>query len=223
MTTIQRAHSHTDTTAALGLVGAVGVGFFMAAFAAMHAIQQDLSPIEYFGSDYAYGRGGWVMSLGILAAAVGTVAVALGLRRSLAPVKRRGLGVVLLMVAGVGFAGSALFTTDPPLEDGETGYTTEGSLHDLAGIVCFVGLIIGAIVLARVFRRDARWSPWAQVTRLVAWISLVLLVAIVVASEISPPGTGGITGLIQRLFFAIALSWLVLVGWRVHRLGSSPA
>jgi len=222
MTTIERAHSATDTTTILGLVGVVGIACFAAAFAAMHAIQPDLSPIEYFGSDYAYGRGGWVMRLGILTAAAGTVALAFGLRQSLAPVKRRDLGVTLLMVAGAGFVGSGLFVTDPPKEDGTTGYTTEGALHDLAGIVLLLSLIAGAFVLSRVFTRDPRWQRWARPTRLFAWIVVVGVVVEVVAGGISPPGTGGVAGLIQRVLFAIVLTWLALLSWHVHRLGASP-
>jgi hypothetical protein len=214
--TTQHATEAPARATTLGFVGIVGVAAFAAAFAAMHVIQSDLNPIQNFGSDYAFGRGGWLMRLGFIAAGIGTLSLALGLRRSVAAVKRRGLGVVLLGLAGVGFIGSGLFNADPPLADGTTGYTTEGSLHDLTGILLFISVIVAGFVLARVFARDPQWQAAVSTTRIFAWLALAGLVATITSSEMSDPGTG-ITGLVQRIFVATILGWLVSLGWRLRR------
>jgi hypothetical membrane protein len=216
--TTQQATQTPARAAALGMVGIVGVAAFAAAFAAMHVIQSDLNPIQNFGSDYAFGRGGWLMRLGFVAAGIGTLLITIGLRRSVAAVKRRGLGVVLLGLAGIGFIGSGLFNADPPLADGTTGYTTEGSLHDVAGFLLFLTIIAAGSVLARVFARDPQWHAAMSTTRAFAWLAVVGLVATITASEISDPGTG-ITGLVQRIFVATIVGWLLFLGWRLRRVG----
>jgi len=131
MTNIDISNHLGGSTKTLGTIGITGVVTFAVVFAAMHAVQPDLDPVERFGSAYANGKAGWLMQVGIVAA--GALAVAVGLRRSLEPGKRKYLGIWLLLIVAIGFA-----------------------------------------------------------------------------------------GLSQRLFFAIALAWLALLGLNVRRLGSAP-
>ena len=221
MTTNHDTDYRSHTTRLFGVGGVAGFVSFAAAFAAMHFIQPDLNPIENFGSDYAFGRGGWVMRLGFVMAGVGALLLTLGLRRSLAAEKRRGISTVLMGLAGVGFVGSGLFNADPPLEDGTTGYTTEGSLHDLTGMILFISLIVVSFVLVGVFGRDRRWHTLARTARTFAWLSLIGLVATITSAEMTTPGSGGITGLVQRVFVGTFLTWLIILGWRVYRLADA--
>lgn len=217
----QRNRLTTRQLGLAGVTGVTGVVSFAVAFGAMHFIQPDLDPIESWGSHYAFGRGGWVMRLGFILAGMGTLSLTLGLRKSMAAGKRKGLSTVLMGLVGVGFVGSGLFNADPILEDGTTAYTTEGSLHVLAGMILFISLIVASFVLVGVFARDPRWHPSARTARAFAWSTLIGLVATITASEVTVPGSGGITGLVQRVFVATVLTWLVILGWRVHRLADA--
>jgi hypothetical protein len=164
------------------------------------------------------------MRVGFVLAGLGTLSLMLGLRKSVAAVKRKRLAIVFLGLVGIGFVGSGVFNADVPLEDGTTGYTTEGALHDLTGMILFISLIVASFLLVRVFGRDPRWSPSAQTARVFAWLSLAGLIATITASEVTPPGSGGITGLVQRVFVATVLTWLGILGWRLRQLGdSSPS
>lgn len=213
----------SGSTKVLGTVAIAGLATFVAIFAAMHLIQTDLNPVASFGSDYALGRAGWLMQLGFMSAGIGVLSLALGLRGSLALGARRRLAVGLVAAAGVGFVGSGLFSTDPPLDDGTTGYTTEGTLHDLAGMVLFLSLIIGTFVLARVFRRDPRWARMAPVAKGFAWASLAGLIVTLIAGEAGTPPDEGVVGLVQRVFIVIIVAWLLLVSSRVRELGAAQA
>ncbi len=210
-------------TRMLGRFAAIGVAAFAAGFAAMHFIQADLDPIESFGSQYAYGRAGWLLNLSFFAAGLGVLALAAGLWRSLAAGERVGASAVLMVLVGVGFIGSGVFVTDPPLEDGDALYTLSSQLHALFGVVLFGSLIVGTFLLAGVFRRDGRWVGFAGTTLAFAWAILVLFVATVVAAGIAPPGTGGISGLVQRVFIATLLTWLFLTARQVERIGGAGA
>ncbi len=87
---------------ALGTVGIIGVliWFPLIPFF-VHFVQPELNPIARFISDYANGRLGWLIKLGFLAGGVGTVAIAVGMQRSLAPGKRVGASVVLMTLVGL--------------------------------------------------------------------------------------------------------------------------
>ena len=225
MTSRTRTSTSRDTTRAFGATGCAGVAAFAAVFAVMHAVQPDLDPVDRFGSDYANGDLGWLMQVGIVAAAAGSLALAVGLRRSLVPGKRTRLGVALVVVVALGFAGSGVFRTDPPRPDGTTGYTAEGSVHDLSGMVLFLALVVGTFVLGGVFGRDPRWGPWRRRARIAGALILAGLVVTATAAERHPPGTDGdgYAGLAQRVFFAVALAWIALLALQVRRLGPAAA
>jgi hypothetical protein len=201
----------------LGTVGIAGVSYFFATILAMHFIQPDLRPIDHTISEYALGRWGWLMTLGWVVGGVAVLALALGLRRSLTPSTTVRVSIGLMVLSGlVGFIASGLFRTDVPDAEGITGYTGSGQLHDVAGLIGFLALLVGAFILATVFAQDPRWSPMAGPTRWFAWAMLGWLVVRVAVAVAQLVGSGG---LVQRIVWPIMLGWLALVGWRMRRLG----
>jgi hypothetical protein len=98
------------------------------AVVALHVIEPDFSPVDTFMSDYANGDNGWLMQSEFFGAGIGTIAIALGLRKTLVPTKRGTASVVLLVLAGTGFFVAGLFNTDPT---GVTDLTTTGTVHVL--------------------------------------------------------------------------------------------
>jgi hypothetical protein len=203
----------------LGRLGAAGNASFVGIALVMHVVQPEKSPLDTLASQYANGRMGWLMVLGFIVAGVGTIAVAEGLRRSLAPGRWVTASVVLMTLAGVGLIGSGAFAEDVPLADGTVSYTLSGQLHGLFSVVMFVSLIVVAFALSVVFSRDPRWQYFARTTRLFAWAILVLYVVSTGTWLLFPPGTGGIAGLTQRIFGAAFIVWLFLIARRVERRG----
>ena len=205
----------------LGTLGAAGVSYFALTFLAMHFIQPELNPLDHNGSDYAVGRLGWLMSLGFVVAGTGTLALAAGLYKSLLPGKGVRAAVLLLMLVALGFVGSGVFPTDVPLADGTVGYTFSGKMHAVSGFVLFLSLITVAFVLARVFARDANWQTTATITRWFAWFVPLGFVGAMTAAILHPPGTGGVAGLMQRIFLAPVFAWFILMGVRMRRIESA--
>ncbi len=204
------------TRRTLGALGIAGILWFALTFLAMHVIQPELDPLRALGSEYANGRLGWLMSLGFVMAGLGTLALAVGLRRSLPDARRIGLATGLLAVAALGFVGSGVFPTDIPLEDGTVGYTFNGKMHAIAGLVLFAPLITAAFLLAGIFRREPGWSVEGRRTRAVAWI---LLLGFPITLLLVPLQVGG---LLQRISVSIMLAWLMGLGLWVRRDGRSP-
>jgi hypothetical membrane protein len=142
----------------LGTIGMLGFGWFVVAVLALHVIEPEFSVVNNFISDYALGDYGWLMQSAFFGAGVGTIAIALGLRKTLVPAKRVTASVVLLAIAGIGFF-VAMFKTDPT---GVTDLTTAGTLHALGSVVIFFALLVTAWMLRGVFKRDPTWETFAM-------------------------------------------------------------
>jgi hypothetical membrane protein len=195
----------------LGTVGMIGIGWFVVAVLALHVIEPEFSVIDTFISDYALGDYGWLMQSAFFGAGVGTIAIALGLRKTLASGKRVSASVVLLALAGIGFF-VAISKTDPT---GATDLTTAGALHGVGSVVLFFALLITAWMLRGVFKRDPTWEPFAKTQM---WFAVAYTVTMIVAFATPEDGPVGLT---QRIFVPVMMAWLATLAWSIRR--NSPA
>lgn len=192
-------------------MGVAGVAYFVATFVVLHFVQWGLNPAEHFISEYALGRLGWLVTLAFFVVGVGTLALARGLHRSFEPGELVTTPVALITIAGISFIVLGVFKIDPLLEDGTTAYTPAGIAHLVAGLVLFLGLVVGAFVLRGVFAGDARWWGLEEAT-------LRLALGMLVASVVMVAVPQQMVGLAQRAVVAIMLTWLAVLGWWMHRL-----
>ncbi len=195
----------------LGLMGVAGVAYFAATFVVLHFVQWGLDPGEHFISEYAHGQLGWLVTVAFFVIGAGTLALALGLHRSLEPRERVEMSLVLMTITGISFMVSGIFQIDPLLEDGTTGYTPAGITHLVATLVLFLSLIIGAFTLRGVFAADARWRGLEPAALRLA---LGMLLAPIVMFAVPPEAVG----LAQRVLVAVMVSWLAVIGWWMRRL-----
>lgn len=123
-------------------------------------------------SEYVYTSGGWAFLTGVLALAVGSMLLLVGLIRAgvLAPLS---VGSILLSLWVIGLVGVAAF----PKHNWEIGPSTSGSIHRLATLLAFVSLPAAVLVIAR-RHRQARPAVWLAYGSM-AWLS-VLFGAIVI-------------------------------------------
>ena len=204
---IEAGGSEVLSISRLGTIGIAGVVYFVVTVVVLHFVQSDLDPLEITMSEYALGQSGWLMTVAFLVVGVGTLALALGLRRSLAPGRRVATSVVLMGLAGVGFLGSGIVEAAPE---------AEATIHDLVGLMLFLAIIVGAFVLRGVFARDARWQGLA---RAALWFALGLLVTFLLFFVLPEQ----VTGLAQRVFVAVMMSWLAVIGWWMRRLDDADS
>jgi hypothetical membrane protein len=196
----------------LGMVGVLGVAYFVVAGIALHFLDSGLDPVKVYMSDYALGPYGWLMKSAFFGVGLGTIAIGLGLRATLETGKRVTPAVVLVMVAGIGFLVAGTFNTDP-YDAVEA--TTSGSIHLLGALVLFLSLVVSAWLLRGVFSRDWRWLDFSRPT---LWFAIALT-ATFVFMFVGPLGAG----LDQRIFVVAVMSWLALLGWQVSQHAQSYA
>lgn len=201
---------NTNTLARIAIAG-VGA-FFVIMYLAFPLIQPELNPIERFGSEYSVGTMGWLMKTAFFCLGTGVVALALGMAKGLDPEARSGTGIVLLLIAALGFCLSGVFdgglqvlNENPPPRWVPGPSSTENVAHDLAGLVTFFCLMPGAGIVSRRLRRAGRLLGIYRWLRALSWLNPVAFVAFLV---IFLPR--GLPGLGQRIFIVIFLSWLLL-------------
>jgi hypothetical membrane protein len=190
----------------------LGVGWLVAALVALHFLDSDLSVTDTYTSDYALGDYGWLMRSAFFAVGVGTVAIGLGLRETLAPGKRVTASVVLFLIAGVAFLVGGIFNTDPT---GVTDLSATGTVHVLASAVLFLSLLVSAWFLRGVFKRDPSWQWFSKAQLGFA----VAYTAALIVSFATPEG--GTVGLTQRIGIAVLMAWLATLGWSIRRVDSA--
>ena len=169
-------------------------------------------------SDYANGRGGWLMTIGFLGAATGLFGLALGITRCVQPSRSRTVAVVAFAIASLATVASGVCASDTPRADGTTGYTTVGAIHDLSGLVGGLAVLVGLFALARACRRDPAWERTGTAVRVLAVLFVVGLITEIVSGELSTvgPDGDGVTGLVQRIDLAITMTGAILLGLRVY-------
>lgn len=194
------------STRALATAAITGVLTFVAIVISLHIVQADhYHPLSQAVSELALGRGGWLMFVAFSALATGTLCAAAMLRRT----TESTAAPLLLGVAGGLSYVSAVFHADGD----QAGTTLHGEIHQTAGIVTFILIVVAMFACARTFRRDEHWEPLGRATLAGALFAVAAFV-------LTPVVGGDYFGLVQRLFLADALGWLVLVAAHGHSLAA---
>jgi hypothetical protein len=173
---------------------------------ALHFVQAGhYHPLADAVSVLALGRGGWLMAIAFCASGIGTLLLALLLRRSSARPK---VAPILLSIAGGLSFVSAFVHADP---SSTTATSTHGRVHELAGVLTFILIVAAMFAIVRAFNRDASWRPLAAPTRVWATIGTAAFFLIPLSGDAD-------FGLAQRVFLTILLSWPLTVSLYAHRL-----
>ena len=194
----------------LGTIGMAGAIFWVVAVIALHFLDPDLAAADTYVSDYALGDYGWLMRAAFIVVGIGTIAIGLGLRLSLAPGKRVTASVVLVLIAGIGFLLGGIFNTDPT---GAEDLTTAGIIHLLSALVLILSLVVSAWLLRGVFKRD---ESWGSLSSAALWFAIAFTVVFLVSFGTPEDGPVGLT---QRLWGGVTMIWLFVLGMNVRRIG----
>jgi hypothetical protein len=189
-----------------GTIGVIGVGLFVLALIGLHILDSDLSVVDEYVSVYALGDHNWVSRAADLAMGLGIIAIALGLRKTLARGKRVTASWVLVLVAGFGFIVSGIFNTDPT---NTTDATISGAIHDLGGYISMLSLMIATWLLRGVFKRDEEYSAMSRTQTRFAVLMTGALAAFIAFEAI--------LGLTQRLLIAVVATWLITLAINIRQ------
>jgi len=201
------------------LAGVLAGPLFVVTFLLEGAFRDGYDPMRHPVSSLSLGPSGWVQIANFLIAGVLSLALAVGLRRSLRPGPGAAAGPALIAVWGVGLLGAGAFVTDPVsgYPDGTPPMpgtpTLHGVLHDLAfSLPGFAGFAAAMLVFAYAFAR--RHAPgWAIYSGLSGAAFLVLFF-LTSAGFSQDPRWVSVAGLLQRLTVGIGWLWLTALAVR---------
>lgn len=196
----------------LGTAAIAGATFFAVTVIGQTLFRSDRSPSRDFVSEYAIGDFGWIQTLGFLVLGLAEFALAYGLWRVAESARTVRVASFLIGVGGVVDVVSAIFPTDL-----DEAHTTSGRIHNLAGIVGFVAILVAMVLLSRARRADEEWRSTRRVSFLVALLSVIFFILIGAAEE------GGWSGIPQRIFILVFLGWYVVLGLQlIRRVNREP-
>jgi uncharacterized membrane protein len=240
MTTAQRGGSLESVPGAsanrwaarLALVGIIGTVFFIVAFITMHFLRPD--DIVRYGTNigfYSVGPYGSIFVAAFIALGLAGLALALGLRRIVAPSRSLRAGSVLIGLFGIGWIVGGIFrdahdvaSLEPVLQEKIS--PTSTMVHGLGAFGGLLLLMAGMLVLSRAFRCDERWHSFWIPSLVLALTTLALFV---MAFFIEAPAvvpccpTGSVAwwGAIEfRLFFGVFVLWVLLTSIRLRAVAT---
>ena len=174
MTTAQRGGSSQSVTGAsttrwaarLALVGIIGTVYFIVALTAMHFLRPD--DIVRYGTNigfYSVGPYGSIFVAAFVALGLAGLALALGLRRAVAPSRSLRAGSVLIGLFGIGWIVGGIFRDAPDVASLEPILQEKISpastmVHGLGAFGGLFLLMAGMLILSRAFKRDERWRSF---------------------------------------------------------------
>jgi len=199
-----------------GFAGILGPILFISVFTVLGQVTPGYSPITDVISNLELGQIGWIQQLNFLQMGSLIIVFALGFRKAMMGVIQRRLTLpsVLFVLSGLGMIDAALFTPAYPVE------------HVIGGFILFIfPLLIAIFLIGRVFLR-ARLRSLGLYSLTVGFLVLLMLLYFFFGLGLSAP-TGeapkGLTGVVNRAFVVLALSWFLAVGiWLVRGRGQKP-
>lgn len=157
--------------AVLGLLGPIVAATLVGA---LHVLPETagISPVRRTISEYALTDSAWAFNLGVVALALGSLAIlAAAVQVGLARVRSLGFGL------GLAWVFALLVLVVFPKHNWAVGPSTNGQIHRVASLIAFLCLPLAVLLLTR--RRAAgpgtapRWAFWLSVTALTWFATLI--------------------------------------------------
>jgi hypothetical protein len=189
----------------LGWTTVAGISYVIGVAMLMSLLRTDMNPLSNQLSEYVFGPFGWLMTVSFFAWSVSTLALVVGLARTVAPQRRAWPGILWLAVWSVGLVVAGSFPGGP-LASGPANF-----LHGMGAITGFTGCLLGMLLLTDGWRHD---PDWASLTPIALTLVAVAITGVAFLLVCSP----WLNGLAQRWIFTGALPWMWLAGWRLQQV-----
>lgn len=198
----------------LAVLVILGVVTYVALDVAAQLLPPHYNPISQPESDLAVGPYGFLMRINFVIRGLLSLAAIAALHKTLLPAAHSRLGALLLEVWGVGAFVLAIFSTDVG-----SAHTLHGLIHLVVALIAFAAGALGELLISSRLALDPAWSGLRTALPGVAIAALVMLVVLIATTGSVTRGSGAsIFGLVERIFIALVLLWMLIAAIRVVRL-----
>ncbi len=164
------------------------------------------------------GIRGITFNLGIGFTGVLIMAFGTGIHRNISEGKGSKIGPGMLVLAGMGLIGAAIFHCDLDCNNFIKERNFTGTLHALASFIAGMNLGISPFFIFARMRKDPKWSNYKWFTMIMAILANIPGITLwVTVFTIGAPEFGGI---IQRLGILFPLIWIGVIAYRMLQLYS---
>ena len=199
----------------LASIGLAGIVAGPVAVGLLHVMPPTdrIDPVRRTISEYALHETAWVFNAGVLALAVGSLAVLAALAKA-GVTRLNSLGGLGLLMWCVGLAAVVYF----PKHNWALGPSNNGHVHRAASLIAFISLPVGALLIAWAWRRYGAWRGRALFTAGFAVLAL-LLFGIIIGAFALQPFTGVRwwqlipLGAVERALATAEICVVLTLGW----------
>jgi FtsH-binding integral membrane protein len=187
------------------------VVYYSLAIALLHILNTDFNPGYRYLSEYARGRYGVLMTSTFFVLSAGSLALLLGLARSVTSKLRFVPGLVLWFIWACAVFLAGIYTSD--LQG--TPHTRNGQIHDHMGMIAFPSAAFAVLLLSLAMRWE---TEWRSVWRPAMILSVFALVSFLALDRFGQSDLGGLG---QRIFLAFTLIWMWIVAKRIQGIAKA--
>ena len=195
---------------ALAYLSIIATLFFLATVFILLFLAPEVDPMHSGISFYALTK--YAPVIGLALALVGLAGISLGIALwSLTPTVGGRIGIVLLVAWGC----ASILAGAYPLDAPDAAPTLSGSIHNMAGWSLLI--IFLAALLIESTRSSLSPSGYRTSTYWLAWLLLIATILVCVFNVLL--SSLGIGGLVQRLYWLVIASWILLKAQQVRHAG----
>jgi Protein of unknown function (DUF998) len=216
---VQTRAAERDSTKRLDVLASYitlsSIVYYAVVIALLHILRSDFNPGYRYLSEYARGPYGALMTSTFFVLSAGSLALLLGLCRSVTSRVHFVPGLVLWFAWACAVFLAGIYTSD--LQG--TPHTRIGRIHDQMGMIAFPSATVALLLLSLALRWEREWrSVW----RPAMLLSVVVFVSFLVLDRFGEKDLGGLD---QRIFLGATLIWMWIIGKRIQviaRVGGVP-
>jgi hypothetical protein len=189
------------------------VVYYAGVILVLHVLRADLDPGYRYLSEYAVGPRGALMTSTFFVLSAGSLALAIGLWRSVSSKLRILPGLFFWLTWAWAVCLAGVFTGD--LQG--TPHTRIGQIHEQMGMIAFPSAILGMPLISVALRWEQNWNS--------LWCTTIVLSAVVIMSFLvfDRFAEADLGGLDQRISLAATLIWMWILGRKMRKIAETPA
>ncbi len=185
----------------LSMIAMTGFIVFVIVLFLMHFIHPKFTASDHFVSEYVLGEYGWLLNFAIIGNLIGSVAFLIAVYRAYPSPYR---SIVSLIFYGV--ATLAILTNFFPIDPTGRSITVSGYIHNLGGFFGGLAGVVFFLIHSLRLRSFGLLRGFYRVLLYLAILGPVLYIAVMIIAAIAYP----IVGIIQRIYAAVLMSWLII-------------
>lgn len=185
----------------LSTIAMAGFTVFLFVLFVMHFIHPEFTFSDHFMSEWANAKYGWVLNFAFVGNLIGSIALLIAVYRAYPPPYRSTVSLVFY-----GIATLAIFTNFFPIDPTGKSITVSGYIHNLGGFFGGLAGLVFFLIHSIRLRSFGVLRAFYRILLYLAILGPILFIVLMIAAAYVDP----IVGIIQRIYAAVLMSWLII-------------